>query len=863
MPSPVPNALTQFIDNRGNPLANGTVSYFQPGTSIPKPTWRDPGLAVGNANPVVLDANGRAPIFGTGRYRQQVRAANGALVFEGETALGESLMPLASEIAGIWFDNEIRLLRTSGFATPGKGVADYVRLSGAPSAIEQQAGLGRWLFRSNANTVWWRLAEPEPTDLMFGVLAEAVVTASGGTMTVTGPDDTAALQAAIDYVLYFGSAGGAGRRLRLPAGMRRITRTIQIGYGTTYLDWQIDGDFFRGFDDNAGYHAGIYAAFNDRPAFNIQGARSARLSGIAIYGLNHAWLDTNEDQITDRSALANWRGGQLQPATVNTRHAPYAGIAVDGYSGSRQPASSYPDIAYPAWLGAMAQYDKGFSSYVEFNQITCAGFEVGIAVQPNLMPSASNGDFLHFLTCDLGGNLVGTSISHADARTLCFERSRFHGCHTAIDSVTYGAGAGNLAASLANCSFDRVYRVLNVDLGITLQPFAPTMVFTNAYGEAMYTLGTVRQAGASGRPGAVRFIGGELGFFLRSGEHSPASYLDGRGEVLARFEDVSITGTFGLFGVNCDVEHFSGALPAVAYHAFDQTTKAGRRAASALCGIDAPRLGEASVRPFTVYGVDNSAQFGLRCRSHGFDHTGGGLASGLYLPLMVRSVDHGGCHIPIAHAPAEVLDRAVHPLGSLVRTGIEWTFTASGDFLSDPDNPGYCLGQGDIVQDEATGHVFYVKTVAFNGTGAGLVVSFTLRQVTGVRSSDGVTWSSGVTLAAIQGRLRFRCARRLLAGAKRRLGITTSAGSGVAAFAAIGPEIFAPDDLGGLTRTIAVGDYVLAAGQNGAKIDESVFARGRVVGFATSGGLPTGEITLDTAARRSGFWPAPVFIKGD
>lgn len=80
----VPNALTQFFDNQGKPLVNGKVYFYQPNTNPPVPatTWQDPFQNVTNPNPVQLDANGRAPIFGVGPYRQVVYDQNSNLIWD-------------------------------------------------------------------------------------------------------------------------------------------------------------------------------------------------------------------------------------------------------------------------------------------------------------------------------------------------------------------------------------------------------------------------------------------------------------------------------------------------------------------------------------------------------------------------------------------------------------------------------------------------------------------------------------------------------------------------------------------------------------------------------------------------------------
>jgi microcystin-dependent protein len=68
----LPLAKTQFLDENGKPLSSGKVYFYNPGTTTAKTTWQDINKSVANANPVVLDAGGRALIWGDGTYRQQV-----------------------------------------------------------------------------------------------------------------------------------------------------------------------------------------------------------------------------------------------------------------------------------------------------------------------------------------------------------------------------------------------------------------------------------------------------------------------------------------------------------------------------------------------------------------------------------------------------------------------------------------------------------------------------------------------------------------------------------------------------------------------------------------------------------------------
>lgn len=78
----VPNAKQQFCDGNGKPLAGGTVNMYIPSTTTFKNTWQDSGQAALNSNPIILDGNGEAIIYGTGNYRQQVFDSSSNLVWD-------------------------------------------------------------------------------------------------------------------------------------------------------------------------------------------------------------------------------------------------------------------------------------------------------------------------------------------------------------------------------------------------------------------------------------------------------------------------------------------------------------------------------------------------------------------------------------------------------------------------------------------------------------------------------------------------------------------------------------------------------------------------------------------------------------
>lgn len=96
----LPNAETVFLDDDGIPVAGGSVGFFIPGTDTPKDTWLDGSQSVLNANPVILDAAGRARIWGSGDYRQILMDSLGNIIWDRET-FGSNIGPTGPTGTGI------------------------------------------------------------------------------------------------------------------------------------------------------------------------------------------------------------------------------------------------------------------------------------------------------------------------------------------------------------------------------------------------------------------------------------------------------------------------------------------------------------------------------------------------------------------------------------------------------------------------------------------------------------------------------------------------------------------------------------------------------------------------------------------
>lgn len=82
MPTLLPNAKQTFTGPGGIPLSGGQIYFYIPNTTTPKATYQDSAQTILNTNPVVLDANGQAIIWGSGTYRQVVYDANNNLIWD-------------------------------------------------------------------------------------------------------------------------------------------------------------------------------------------------------------------------------------------------------------------------------------------------------------------------------------------------------------------------------------------------------------------------------------------------------------------------------------------------------------------------------------------------------------------------------------------------------------------------------------------------------------------------------------------------------------------------------------------------------------------------------------------------------------
>jgi len=110
------NPVPQYLDSAGNPLPGGKVYFYETTTTTPKDTFSDEAESVANANPVILDAEGRCGnIWYTGVARVILQTSSGVEVYDRDpVGSAASTSSMAAYNAGTTYSADDTVLATDG-----------------------------------------------------------------------------------------------------------------------------------------------------------------------------------------------------------------------------------------------------------------------------------------------------------------------------------------------------------------------------------------------------------------------------------------------------------------------------------------------------------------------------------------------------------------------------------------------------------------------------------------------------------------------------------------------------------------------------------------------------------------------------
>ena len=328
-----------------------------------------------------------------------------------------------------------------------------------------------------------------------------------GVVANDGTDQADNLQKAVDLAVY-----GNRTRLILPPGIIHKSRTLHVGYGIDGFSslclsgqgrsYAGEGDNFAGTVIICDHAVGI--------GINVQGGREVVLEDFTIRGRNYLYIrDASPMQLTppawDDTDGSNWVDPALlvENANADSVTAPYAGIAIDGYSGSR-PFPSYPDVTYPSEMFGkdVTQYGRTHSSNIYLNRVEVLGFVVGVVDQP--CNDDGNGDFLSMNKCAIRCCRYGLSIGNSQSRNVGMTDCEISHVHTQITTTAHGKQIGHLGGTISNLSGGCFVQTLEAGMA-----YSGPVTFINYYAELIWKIATLGNAAADC---ALTFVNGQFKF---------------------------------------------------------------------------------------------------------------------------------------------------------------------------------------------------------------------------------------------------------------------------------------------------------------------------------------------------------------
>lgn len=250
VPSGIP-LFQAFTPADGTPLAGGKVWTYLAGTTSLLSTWAEADQATINANPVILDANGQAPIFLSGTYKFAVYDALDNLVWELDGIK-------AQESSGLDFDVQVDdLAARAAYDNQNAGFRVLVsNIGGGFAAIysKNSSTAGDWSAPA-------MVTGPQAT-IEIGTVS-TLTPGSPATVTNIGTDANAILDFGIPQgaaativvnstatlapgspatVVNVGSSAAASFNFGIPAGQGYRDRNAYSGAVTNYVPYDVVTD---------------------------------------------------------------------------------------------------------------------------------------------------------------------------------------------------------------------------------------------------------------------------------------------------------------------------------------------------------------------------------------------------------------------------------------------------------------------------------------------------------------------------------------------------------------------------------------------------------------------------------------------
>jgi hypothetical protein len=391
--------------------------------------------------------------------------------------------------------NAVSVINASGSIPPAFGAGGistcaltYTRGTSTPSGLTGEV-------LNTVSGIYWepRYSTSPVRTCEFGAIGDGTISFTTG--VITGTDNTAAIQAALDFAMRSGF-----NTVCINDGSYKTSDVLMIGWGEAFRSLSFISCSYGNYaGQNLFKGVTIFSTKTDRCTIDVQGGRGTRISGMTIVGQNAYWINNSSFIVTGAPYPAtdsSWLNPAIVPTGSNPggiqRDAPYAGICFGAYSGA-QPTIHYPALTYPSWTGLSAQYNLALNSDMTVEDVMIDGFGVGIMNMPN-RNSDGNGDFLKVNRVQCNDTVYCWASVHTQGRNNQIANLNSANVYTMITNIVFGKMQGEMNGPISNIACGQCYQIAN----IATPPTTGTLILEDVYAEATVRFGNFANSSQMG-----------------------------------------------------------------------------------------------------------------------------------------------------------------------------------------------------------------------------------------------------------------------------------------------------------------------------------------------------------------------------